>query len=77
MGIHATQLENIFDTGTVFKREANLKFNLQIDSGTIVNDTGTLKVGVVQAVNIAAGAIDATAVGFVSTDIPHSSVARL
>ena len=71
--IDASMLDEIFPASMPFSRDANERFLLDVDGLTIDITTGALKVGVIDSVNIAPGAVGPTNINFVSSDIPHTS----
>jgi len=71
--IDASMLDEIFASSGPFSRDANERFLLDVDGATILIDAGILKVGIVDTVNIAPGAVGPTEISLTSVDIPHSS----
>ncbi len=71
--IDASMLEDIFESTMPTSRDPNGRFLLDVDGTTLVISAGVLSVGVVDTVNIAAGAVGPTKIGFTSADVPHVS----
>jgi len=71
--IDASMLEYIFAPSMPYSRDANERFVLGVDTGTIVVDAGVIKVGVINTPNIAPGAVGPSALNIDSGDVPHSS----